>query len=228
MSSSPEHRRGAPVLRGGDAQQAARPATFATDLRRAVPADSDAVARVKEEARTAGYAEGWARGQREAAATAAAAADQAAAAERGYAAQRAAATQQALGALARAAAGFDARVAAAVEQIEELIVRYAVELAEAILGRELADPAGRGADALRRAMALTPSTGAVTVSLHPDDYRLVTGSGSDGEYVIDGRAIRLRPDATLRPGDAIAEIGAMTVAATVAAAVARVREGLAS
>ncbi|GAA0814279.1 FliH/SctL family protein [Spirilliplanes yamanashiensis] len=226
MSSSPEYRPGKPILRGGDAQQATRPA-FQTDLRRAVPVDSDAVARVKEEARTAGYAEGWAQGQREAAVAAAALLDQTAAAERAAAAQHAAAVQQALGALARAAGDLDARTAATVEEVEQTVARYAVELAEAILDRELADPAGRGADALRRAMSRAPSAGVVTVSLHPDDYRLLTEDHPGGEHVVDGRPVRLRPDAALRPGDAVAEIGAMTVDATVAAAVARVREALA-
>lgn len=227
MNSSPEYRPGNPVLRGGDARQATRPA-FQTDLRRGVPVDSDAVARVKEEARTAGYAEGWAQGQREAAVALAAAEDRAVAEEQRYAAQRAAATQQALGALARAAAALDARTAATVDEIEQLVAGYAVELAEAILARELADPATRGAEALRRAMTLAPPTGAATVSLHPDDYRLLAESATDGEYVVDGRPVRLRPDAALRPGDAIAEIGATTVDATVAAAVRRAREVLGS
>jgi flagellar assembly protein FliH len=226
MSSSPDWRPGKPVLRGGDAQQAARPAAFGVDLRKGVPPDSAAVARVKEEARTAGYAEGWAQGQREAAVAAAAAADQAAAAEQAYAAERAAALQQAVGALARAAAGLDARTAATVEEIQDLVAGYAVELAEAILARELTAESTRGAEAVRRAMSQAPASGAATVSLHPDDYRLLAEAAPDGEFLVDGRAVRLRSDAALRPGDAVAEIGAMTVDATIAAAVARAREAL--
>ena len=225
MSSSPEYRPGKPVLRGGDAQQVTRPA-FQTDLRRGVPADSEAVAKVKEEARTAGYAEGWAQGQREAALALAAAQDQAAATERAYAAQRAAATQQALGALLRAAAGLDERTVATVEQIEQLVSGYAAELAEAIVGRELTDPQTRGPDALRRAMALAPTTGPVTVSLHPDDHRLLTEATRDGELTVDGRPVQLRPDPSLRPGDAVAESGPMTIDATIAGGVARAREAL--
>jgi flagellar assembly protein FliH len=225
MSSSPEWRPGKPVLRGGDARQASA-AAFGVDLRKGVPADSAAVARAKEEARTAGYAEGWAQGQREAAVAAAAAADQAVAADQAYAAQRAAAIQQAIGALARATAGLEARAAATVEEIQDLVAGYAVQLAEAILARELTAESARGAEAVRRAMSQAPSAGVATVSLHPDDYRLLAESAPDGEFAVDGRTVRLRPDAALRPGDAVAEIGAMTVDATIAAAVARAREAL--
>jgi flagellar assembly protein FliH len=64
MSSSPESRN--PVLRGTVAESAAA-ARFAVDLRNGVPADSEAVERAKQQGRAAGYAEGWAQGQREAA-----------------------------------------------------------------------------------------------------------------------------------------------------------------
>ena len=74
MSSSPDDR--APVLRGSVAESAAA-ARFAVDLRRDVPVDSAPVERAKQEARTAGYAEGWAQGQRAAAAEAVVAAERA-------------------------------------------------------------------------------------------------------------------------------------------------------
>jgi flagellar assembly protein FliH len=222
MSSSPEWRPGEPVLRGGAAEQV-NAVSFGVDLRRGVPADSEAVAKAKEEARTAGFAAGWAQGQREAAVAAQAAHDQQATAEQRRAAQRAAATEQAIVALGRAAAGLEARTAATVEQIENLIAEYAVQLAEAIVGRELADPAHRGVDAIRRVLADAPTTSPVTVSLHPDDHAALDNAG---EYEVDGRTVRLRPSPAVRPGDAVAEVGAMTIDATVAAAVARVREAL--
>jgi flagellar assembly protein FliH len=223
MSSSPEWRPGKPVLRGDSAQQASA-ASFGVDLRKGVPVDSDAVARVKEEARTTGYAEGWAQGIREAEVAAQAAHDQAAAAEQARAEAHAASLRRAVGALGVAADGLEQRIAATAEQVQDLIAEYAVQLAEAIVGRELADPATRGADAIRRAMALAPTTGDVTVSLNPEDHRLL--ALPDGDYVHDGRAIHLRPDPSLRPGDATAEAGAMNVDATITAAIARVREAL--
>jgi flagellar assembly protein FliH len=221
MNSSSEFRSGESVLRGASAQQASA-ARFGVDLRKGVPVDSAAVARVKEEARTAGYAEGWAQGQREAEVAAQAVLDRAAAAEQRLQAQREAALRQAIGAVTAAAQRLEQRQAAATTDVTELIAGYAVEIAEAILGRELADPATRGADALRRVMVDAPVTGVVTVALHPDDHRQLALDGDELTY--EGRTVVLRADATLRPGDAVAQVGAMTIDGTVAAAVHRVRE----
>jgi flagellar assembly protein FliH len=221
MTSSSEFRPGRPVLRGGSAQEAPT-AQFGTDLRRGAPVDSKAVAQVKEEARTAGYAEGWAQGQREAAVAAEAAADQARADQIAYAERRDAALRRAIGALSLAAEAAERQTAASAEELQDLILGYAFEIAEAIVGRELTDPETRGLDALRRVMTQVPTSGPVTVSLHPADYAVL--DTADLEH--DGRPIRLRPNPSLQPGDAIAEIGSMTVDATVATAVARVHEAL--
>src|ERR1700761_5480338 len=98
MSSSPERK---PVLRGTVAESAAA-ARFAVGLRHDVPPDSDAVERAKAQGRTAGYAAGWAQGQREAAVVADAAAERTRAAEAAHEQRRAAALAQALNALGRA------------------------------------------------------------------------------------------------------------------------------
>lgn len=221
MSSSPDAR----ILRGTVAQ-AATAASFSTDLRTPVAVDSKAVEQAREAARTAGYAAGWAQGQQAAAVAAQAARDQAAAAERAFAERRAAALDASLAALAAAAGQVHAHEVSTTEQVEDLIVAMAVELAEAILGRELAEESTRGGDALRRAMRVVPSTGPVTVRLHPDDNLTLTGSTTGGDYNYEGRPVILRPDAGLRPGDALAEIGSTTVDATIATAMSRAREVL--
>jgi flagellar assembly protein FliH len=233
----------APVLRGTVAESAAA-AKFGVDLRRETPADSAPVERAKQQARTAGYAEGWAQGQRAAALEAQAAADRARAVEQAHDQRRSAALAQAVNALGRAVTGLETQLMPTLQELQEAVLAHAFELAEAILGRALTDPEGRGADALRRAMAAAPEQGEIVVSLNPDDYRNLVGSATEavprpppgpldgrenpdkGVYNYGGRPVRLRPDPSLRPGDAVAETGTTTVDASIAAAVHRAREAL--
>jgi flagellar assembly protein FliH len=221
MSSSPDN----PVLRGTVAESATA-ARFAVDLRRDVPEDSAAVERAKEAGRTAGYAAGWAQGQREAAMVAEAAAERAHVAEQAHEQRRAAALASAVNALGRAVTELETQLMPTFTELQEVLIAHAFELAEAIVGRSLEDPQGRGVDALRRAMSAAPDAGDLTVNLHPDDYNTLVGSAGDTDFEYEGRRVRLRPDGSLRPGDATAETGMATVDATVAAAVARAREAL--
>ena len=214
-----------PVLRGSVADSAAA-AAFAMDLRRDAPMDSAPVERAKQQARTAGYAEGWAQGQRAAALEAQEAAERARALEHAHEQRRAAALAQAVNALGRAVTSLETQLMPTLQELQEAVLAHAFELAEAIVGRTLDDPSQRGADALRRAMAAAPDQGEIVVSLHPDDYRNLVGSTSDADYNYGGRAVHLRPDPSLRPGDAIAETGSTTVDASIAAAVQRAREAL--
>lgn len=223
MSSSPEDR--APVLRGSVAESVAA-ARFAVDLKRGVPVDSAPVERAKQEARTAGYAEGWAQGQRAAAQEAQAAADRARAVEQAHEQRRAAALGQAVNALGRAVTGLETQLMPTMQELQEAVLAHAFELAEAIVGRVVDDPAGRGADALRRAMNAAPEQVEIVVSLHPDDYRSLVGTAPEADYRYEGRPVHLRPDPALRPGDAVAETGATTVDASIAAAVQRARDAL--
>jgi flagellar assembly protein FliH len=223
MSSSAEDR--APVLRGSVAESATA-ARFAVDLRRGVPVDSEPVERAKQEARTAGYAEGWAQGQRAAALEAQAAADRARAVEQAHEQRRAAALAQAVNALGRAVTGLETQLMPTLAELQEAVLAHAFELAEAIIGRAVDDPEGRGADALRRAMNAAPEHGDIVVSLHPDDYRHLVRTAAEADHSYAGRPVHLRPDPALRPGDAVAETGTTTVDASIAAAVRRAREAL--
>ncbi|GAB1694688.1 FliH/SctL family protein [Krasilnikovia sp. M28-CT-15] len=213
------------VLRGTDAESAAV-VRFAVDLRRRAPVDTPPVQRAKEEARAAGYAEGWAEGKREAAIEAETILEQSRVLAKAHAEWREAVLDQAVIAMGEAADRLDARQAVALDEIREEIIAQAFTLAEAIIGRSLADPEGRAVDALRRAMAAAPDRGAVAVRLHPDDYRNLVGEATDADYNYEGRPVRLRPDPGLNPGDAVAEVGATTVDASIAAAVQRAREAL--
>jgi flagellar assembly protein FliH len=220
MSSSPDR-----VLRGVAAENAAA-ARFGIDLRHETPVDEEAVERARRQARTTGYAEGWAQGKRDAAASNEAAAARAVIAEEAYEQRRSAALASAVNALGRAVTGLEDQLMPTFTELQEVVLASAWELAEAIIGRTLRDDPERGADALRRAMSATPEHGDVIVSLHPDDYRNLVGEGSGEDFDFQGRRIMLRPDPGLQPGDAVAETGTATVDATVAAAVARAREAL--
>ena len=213
------------MLRGSVAE-AATAARFGVDLRRGVPGDSAPVERAKQEARTTGYAEGWAQGQRAAALEAEAAAERARAVERAHDQRRAAALASAVNALGRAVTNLETQLMPTLHELQEAVLGHAFELAEAIVGRTLDDPQGRTVDALRRAMAATPEAGSLIVSLHPDDFHTLVGESGDADFEYEGRRVRLRPDGALRPGDAVAETGMATVDATIAAAVARAREAL--
>lgn len=222
MSSSPED---GPVLRGSVAE-AATAARFGVDLRRGVPADSAPVERAKQEARTAGYAEGWAQGQRAAALQADAAAERARAVEQAHDQRRAAALASAVNALGRAVTNLETQLMPTLHELQEAVLAHAFELAEAIVGRAMDDPEGRAAAALRRAMNAAPEQGDITVSLHPEDFRNLVGTATDADYNYEGRPVHLRPEPALHPGDAVAETGTTTVDASIATAVARARAAL--
>lgn len=213
------------ILRGVEAGEAT-PARFNVDLR-ARQSPSELTDRVREQARATGYAEGWSQGQRAAQEAARAVAEQQSASALIAELARTAGLERGIGALVRAATELEQRVATDIAEVEDAVLHAAVQIAEALLGRELAGGAVLGEDALRRAMALVPPDGPVTVRLNPADYTAVTGS-SEPEYeqAYQGRRVLLRPDPVLAPGDAVAECGATTVDAGLAAAVARVRKAL--
>jgi flagellar assembly protein FliH len=221
MSSSPDR----PVIRGAVAESAAA-ARFAVDLRAPEPVDNEATERAKQQARTTGYAEGWAQGKRDAVQAAEAAEARALASEEAYEHRRAAALASAVNALGRAVTELENQLMPTFTELQEVVLASAYDLAEAIVGRTLRDDPERGADALRRAMSAAPEQGGVTVSLHPDDFATLVGAGAGGEFDYQGRRISLRPDPNLRPGDAVAETGTATVDATIETAMSRAREAL--
>ncbi len=221
MSTSPD-----PIVRGSRAS-AATAARFEVDFRRTtdVPVPADLVEQARASAIAAGYAEGWAQGQREAKAAAQAAEARARAAEQELAQARAAALDRAIGAVLAAADQVAQQSVPVAAELEDAVLRGAVEIAEALLGRAVAESPERGLDALRRVMATAPATGTLIVRLHPEDIDAL--GAPDGNYVLNGRAVTLRPDTSLAPGDAIAEEGTSTIDARLAEAVRRVRAELA-
>jgi len=176
--------------------------------------------RSRQAARAQGYAQGWAEGRRTALANAEAeAAADARARHDELLGQRAAQTA-AVHALESALTRMQDRLAAALEELSAQSVEVALQVAEAVVGREVATAADPGADALRRAIALVGPQVAVTVRMHPADRACL-----DPE-VLAGRSVAFADDPTLSRGDAVVETTDNVVDATLGSALARVREVL--
>ena len=111
-----------------------------------------------------------------------------------------------------------------LDDLADLVVDAALELAETIVGRELSAVVApeRARLALRRALAPLAPVAPVRVRLNPDDLAaLDDGRGNLPTAAPDGHLVELVADAGLRSGDAIAEQDGATVDARVATALAR-------
>lgn len=174
-------------------------------------------------ARTRGYAEGFAEGRR--IALDEARAQRAAEAERLQQERDAQAVryESALTALddARSAVADRVRTTSALsaDRIEEL----AVELAAAILGAELSDPARSAAHALRRALAEMPVDRWTRVAVHPRDGEILR---ADGDAVAALHGVEMIDDASVSPGGAIVQIADGAVDVRVAEALRRASDAL--
>jgi flagellar assembly protein FliH len=181
---------------------------------------SGLVDRARAAARAQGYAAGWAEG-RQVALASAVADEQQRAEVRGLAHAQAVADQDAAtAALQRVVDGYADSAAGVLDDLAGSTVALALQLAEAILGREVATAADPGADALRRALVAVPPAVAVTVRLHPDDRAALDPA------VLDGRPVTFVDDPALERGDAVVETDTGVVDATLRGALARVLEVL--
>ena len=176
--------------------------------------------RSRAAARAQGFAAGWAEGQRAHAARAAAARDE----QERVVSERSA---HLLLAQHSAVSALEAAVRRCTETTRELqaelgdkAVDLALELAEAILGRELETATDPGADALRRALATVPVETPVVVRLNPQDVAALDHS------LLADRPVTVLPDQGTTRGDALVETEAGVIDAGIATAVARVREVL--
>lgn len=174
-------------------------------------------------ARTRGYAEGFAEGRR--IALDEARVQRAAEAERLQQERDAQAVryESALTALddARSAVADRVRTTSGLsaDRIEEL----AVELATAILGAELSDPARSAAHALRRALAEMPVDRWTRVAVHPRDGEVLR---ADADAVAALHGVEMIDDASVSPGGAIVQIADGAVDVRVAEALRRASAAL--
>jgi flagellar assembly protein FliH len=204
MSSSSDVRARARVLRAGRFE----PAAMIRDLSAPRPAvDAAQMAEAAEQGYQAGFEEGRAAGL----AAGLAERDQIVAARR-------AELTQVLDGLDGAATALAERERQVTAELEAAATRLAFEIAEAVIGREVALAANPGIDAVNRALALAPDAPEVTVRLHPDDAAGVEGW--------TGRAVTVVPDPAIERGGCLLDAGAARVDARISSALARVRAAL--
>lgn len=122
--------------------------------------------------------------------------------------------------LRQAACALDARVAPAVAEAKAVLADAAVDIAAAVLGRELAEGADSAESALRRALDHPDAEAIVTVRMNPSDLQALP------EEVRADAGVALQSDASLAPGDAIAQLPDGYLDARIGAALDRARAAL--
>ncbi|MBD7957437.1 hypothetical protein H9651_07280 [Microbacterium sp. Sa4CUA7] len=174
----------------------------------------------RERASRRGHAMGYAEGMRLAREEAEREAERVAQQRRIAAADAVAATTAALDVLDRAVTALAERTGALAQIAEERVLALAVELAETILERDLADPVRAALTAHARAERAVDSTDAVIVLSEPDLATL------DGLGERPG-AIPFESSSELTPGDAVVRVPDGEVDLRVDAALRRARAALA-
>lgn len=122
-----------------------------------------------------------------------------------------------LGAAAEAA---QRRQEVSVAAAEDVLAAGALDLAEAILGYELADGHRTARAALNRALG-QPDATVTVVRLHPGDVAALEAAG-----VVLPPGVELKADAALNPGDAIGDYQQGWIDARLGAALDRARQAL--
>lgn len=222
------------VLRGGVAT-AARSARLDSDLRSTpfaaghvvdarltdphlqqvvAEATHAAVEQGRAEGHAAGYAEGLAVAAAEAAEDARRRQDEAQAAAAAQQVQAAAALEL----LSAVTAALQAREAVAVAEVEGTVADLALELARAVLQRELAVAVDPGRDALARALRLAPEGSPVTARMHPRDLQSLQEVGD----VTAGHDLQLVADPAVEPGGCVVDTAGRRIDAQLGPALERV------
>lgn len=238
MSSSTSAPTRSEILRGADATQVSlarldsdlRRSPFATgvsaDPRLVDPTLEKAFQVAVESARTQARAEGFQQGHQEGLVAAQREKDAALqvelAALRQSERQRQEALDRAIALLEHAATSLAAQQAAALHDIEDVVLNAAFDLATTLLGRELEVATAPVRDAVRRALTVLPADVPVTVTVHPLDVAVLDSLAD----ITAGRVVRIVTDADVEPGSCVADGGATHVDASLGAAIERVRQVL--
>ncbi|WP_062305290.1 FliH/SctL family protein [Demequina subtropica] len=177
------------------------------------------------ESHASGFAAGWAAGARAAAEAAQRERDAERADHERREAARDAALCDALLALGAASRAWHERALPVLADAEESLNGAAMELAEAILGHELADGPVAARSVLARAASLPTGIDATVMRLHPETLAEVRRLADAGEATLaDG--IALAGDPRLAPGDVIVEHADGALDARIGAGLARARAAL--
>jgi flagellar assembly protein FliH len=239
MNSSPELERGT-VLRGAAAARVPA-ARFDTDLRThrflrrghdprlldpsLEHAFGEATAQARASAEAQGYTAGYAAGCAAAAETAAVETEYAR-----LAADRAVRTRlelldRAVAALTDAATTMARAAVPAYAEAADHLGPAAMEIVEALLGRELELAPLSIMESVRRALLAAPSDATVTMHLNPDDAATVMELHPDLDIEL-GRPVRVVADAGVRPGSAVAVHDAAHIEVCLSSSLERVRREL--
>lgn len=127
-------------------------------------------------------------------------------------------TDRAVELLAAAVQALHAAALPAATDAQDTMLAAALELAENIIGIELADGEFSSRAALSRALADAPAIGAVTVRMNPADLPVLPDMAPAG--------VRLLADPAVERGDAVAEYEHGHIDATITAALDRTRQAL--
>lgn len=174
---------------------------------------SEAVA----EATRRGHAAGYAAGLREAARTVAERREQLEAEHARTVERVRQECVRALAALGAAAAQLRAREVAAVQDAQDVLAAAALDLAEAVIGVELADGETSARAALARALADVDAESVRVVRLNPADLHHLDTATAD---------VRLVGDPSVPVGDAVAELDHGLLDAAIGSALRRARAAL--
>ena len=121
--------------------------------------------------------------------------------------------------LRQAIRAVEQRTAPVLADAQQSLAAAAIDLAEAIVGCELADGEASARSAVTRALAAVDPALVLAVRLHP-----TTLAALDESAMVDG--IAYRADDSLQPGDAIAELPDGYLDARISAAVDRARQAM--
>jgi flagellar assembly protein FliH len=183
---------------------------------------ADQLERLREEARSEGWAAGHAEGL--------VAAGQVVAAAERAAEQRLADVQarwerrlaSATAAMGAAVERLDATAAPDLDELRDSVLDAVVLLVGDLLGREVATADANGLDALRRALTLCPTDVPVVVRLHPDDLAEVPAAA----LAQLPASVTVVADEAVERAGALAEAGSVRVDAQLTSALQRVLEVL--
>ncbi len=176
--------------------------------------------RVTEEARTRGHSAGYAAGLRASALEARELQDRREAEHADMLRQGQAELAGAVRALNAAIQAFGARTAPVLEDAQDSLAVAALELAEAIVGRELSAGENSARSALARALADVDTAAVQRVRMNPSDLALLDPATREAA------AVPFVADASLGRGDAITEFDDGVVDARIGTALARAKAAL--
>ena len=176
-------------------------------------------------ARTAGFTAGWAAGARAAADAAQADKQRMAEDHAAREAVRDAETVRTITALGQAIDQWHGRAVPVLDEARRSVYAAALDLAAAVLQREVAPGTGSARTLLDRALALPVEASPTVLRLHPDDLLHVNLLVESGEATVP-QGLRLVGDARLNPGDAITEHQDGALDARISTALTRAREVL--